>query len=71
MSYTWGRTPRPLLPGNHERKGETMIITKEQADKWIAEGRAIVDGVTNHDGRRWAIVTDYQEQTVNHYELDD
>jgi hypothetical protein len=47
------------------------IITKEQAEKWIAEGRAIVDGVTNHDGRRWAIVTDYQEQTVNHYEIDD
>ena len=45
------------------------IITKEQADKWIADGRAIVDGITNHDGRRWAIVTDYQEQTVNHYEI--
>ncbi len=47
------------------------IMTKEQADKWVEAGRAIVDGVTNHDGRRWAIVTDYQEQTVNHYELDD
>ena len=47
------------------------IMTKEQADKWIDEGRATVDGITNHDGRRWAIVTDYQEQTVNHYEIDD
>ena len=47
------------------------IITKQQADKWIEEGRATYDGITNHDDRRWAIVTDYQEQTVNHYEIDD
>ncbi len=46
------------------------IITKATADKWIEEGRAAHEGHTHHDGQRWAIIVDYQEQTINHYPVE-
>ena len=46
------------------------IITKRQADKWIDEGRAVLDGQTYHDGQRWAIVMDCNEGAIHHYPVE-
>ena len=48
-----------------------QIITKEQADKLIADGQAEHSGYTYDDDKKWAIITRFDEQRVDHYYVSD
>ena len=53
---------------NNLKKGDFAVkITKAQADQLIANGLAEITGYTYDDGCRWAVVTRFGTQTVDHY----
>jgi len=47
-----------------------MIITREYAKILVRQGKAIENGATNQDGKRYQIVERLDVRRVDHYPLD-
>ena len=47
-----------------------MIITREYVKRLVRQGKAIENGATNQDGKRYQIVERLDVRRVDHYPLD-
>lgn len=47
-----------------------MEITKEQADKMMADGNAVNRGTVVDNGWRWQVIANLVDQRTDHYRIE-
>lgn len=47
-----------------------MIISRKYAQKLIRDGKARVTGIVHDNGKQYAILTRYDKQSTDHYQID-